>query len=168
LLRQKRYRPAVKLNNHHKVFIWKGCCKNATLWSMKKIIAILSLISLPVFAANVPPASRVWNGLTPNSTPVVTTQFIVTQSTVVTVTVPYLANQLIYSGDGGSICEDPIVNRRCSQTYPTTSVSQTGWIKAYDGMQRVLPGNLQVSTSYIYLRSGAVSNTTHNFEWSYQ
>ncbi len=132
---------------------------------MRYLIGFLLLAS-SASALNVPTSDRTWDGLTPTSSPVVTTALITTQTTVVTVTVPDGANQFIYSGDGGTLCEDPIVHRRCTQTYPTSTVSQTGWIKAYDGVQRTLAGNSQVSTSYIYLRSGAVSSTSHNFEWS--
>lgn len=129
---------------------------------MFRLLALFTLIAGASYAA--PNSSeRVWNGLVPTSAGSVTNQFIVTQTAVVTVTVPYRANQFIYSGDGGYLCENL---SRCSQTFPTTSTVNNGWIKLTDGLSRTLPGNLYVSTSYVYVRSGSTSNTLHIFEWS--
>jgi len=135
---------------------------------MKKIILGLSLLALPAFAANVPETLQ---ASTPHNIPMVagavTNQFV-SASTVVTVTVPFAANTFIASGDNMWVCDDP---RRCGPSFPASSVSVTGW--TFNPSGRILKGNLQVSTSYIYTYARPVDmpsagQAIHSFEWSKQ
>lgn len=97
----------------------------------------------------------------------------VSASTVVTVTVPYFADGFIMSGDPVWVCEDP---NRCGTSFPASTVSVTGWVYSSKDkpLERKLKGNLQVSTSIIYVYArpqDLVSATAQNipaFEWSCQ
>lgn len=114
-------------------------------------------LALPVFA-RVNDCSYTWSGAVPQSSGSVTNQTIVTQSTVVTLTVPSGANQYIYTGDGAVICDN---SNRCSISTVPSNVSETGWAKVTQGDKRTLPG----SQTAIGIKSGAVSSTFHSFEW---
>lgn len=139
----------------------------------KKVMAGLMLISAPVFAIPPYPTPGVLEATTPQNIPTtanaVSTIFV-SASTVVTVTVPYFADTYINSGDPIWVCDSP--TKRCGSTFPTATVSVTGWV--FNPSGRRLLGNLQQSTSliYVYARTqDLVSTTAQNltsFEWSCQ
>jgi len=113
---------------------------------MRFYIVGMCLLTLSAFAANVPTSLE---ATTPQNIPTtagaVSTVFI-SPSTVVTVTVPYFSDTYIMSGDPAWVCDKP---SRCGNTFPTSTVSVTGWV--YNPSGRKLISNLQVSTSLIYL-----------------
>ncbi len=132
-------------------------------------ILVLSALSVPVWAQNVP---QTLQATTPENIPMsagAVTNVFISASTVVTVTVPYFANTFIAGGDNMWVCEN---RARCGNTFPTSTVSSTGWI--FNPAGRILKGNLQQSTSlvYVYARpQDMVSGTTTSqnlgvFEWS--
>lgn len=129
----------------------------------------LLVMSASAFAQNVP---QILQATTPQNIPVsagAVSMPFVSASTVVTVTVPYFADTFIASGDPMWVCDDP---RRCGTTFPTSSVSVTGWVFMPSG--RILKGNLQQSTSLIYVYArpqdmvSATSQNIGSFEWSRQ
>ena len=136
-----------------------------------RLLTILGFTALAAssWAQNVP---QTLQATTPQNIPLsagAVSMPYVSASTVVTVTVPYFANTFIASGDPMWVCEDP---RRCGTTFPSSSVSVTGWVYMPSG--RILKGNLQQSTSLIYVYArpqDMVSTTAQNlgsFEWSNQ
>lgn len=134
---------------------------------MKKLIAALCLASLPVLAA---PQPQNLQAVTPENIPMsagAVTNIYVSASTVTTVTVPYFADTFVASGDPLWVCDD---RNRCGSTFPASTVSVTGWV--FNPSGRMLKGNLQVSTSLIYVYArpqDMVSTTAQNlgaFEWS--
>lgn len=134
---------------------------------MKKLL-LLALLPAVGFAA--PPRPQGLQAVTPENIPMsagAVSNIFVSASTVTTVTVPYFADTFIASGDTLWVCDDPA---RCGTTFPSSSVSVTGWVKNPSG--RMLKGNLQVSTSLIYVYArpqDMVSTTAQNigaFEWS--
>jgi len=137
--------------------------------SLLKITLALSLLGSASYAANIP---QEFQATAPQNIPLsagaVSNPFV-SASTVVTVTVPYFSNTFIAGGDPMWVCEDPA---RCGATFPTSTVSTTGWV--YNPSGRILKGNLQVSTSFIYVYArpqDMVSTTAQNigsFEWSRQ
>ena len=134
---------------------------------MKKLIVALLLLSAPAWAQLKP---QVLNATTPEN---ITTsagaasQVYVTASTVVTLTVPYFASGYIMNGDPAWVCDN---SKRCNvNTFPSSTVSRTGWV--FNPQARNLVTNLQVSQSVIglYVRpQDTVSSTASNivgFEW---
>lgn len=90
---------------------------------------------------------------------------IMTSATqVISVTVPYGANQAIFGGDDAWVCENP---RRCSTTFPTVSTTTAGWL--FNPSGRLLLGNCTVSTSAVYLYPRtlpASGSAITSIEWS--
>lgn len=134
-----------------------------------KTLMGLSLISLPVWAANVPSTLEATTpGNIPTTAGAVSNPFV-SASTVVTVTVPYFADTYLQGGDPLWVCDKPT---RCGTTFPTSTVSSTGWVFYSGG--RKLSGNLQQSTSliYVYARPQDMVSTSQpnigSFEWSSQ
>lgn len=127
---------------------------------MRYLTLGLALVAFPALAT-VNDCNYTWNSQVRQSSGSVTNQTIVTQSTVVSFSVPNGANQYVYTGDGALECENSI---RCGTTQPG-NVSETGWVKVVQGDKMTLRGNNSVSQSTIYLKSGAVSSTFHAFEW---
>lgn len=127
---------------------------------MRYLTLGLALVAFPAFAT-VNECNYTWSGNVRQSSGSVTNQSIVTASTVVSFSVPNGANQFVYTGDGAQVCENSL---RCGTTFPS-NVSETGWIKVAQDDQVTLRGNTSVSQSFISIRSGAVSNTFHSFEW---
>ncbi len=127
---------------------------------MRYLTTGLALLAFPAFAT-VNDCSYTWSGGVRQSSGSVTNQTIVTQSTVVSFSIPNGANQFVYTGDGAQVCENSI---RCGTSFPG-NVSETGWIKVAQGDKVTLRGNNSVSQSFISVRSGAVSSTFHAFEW---
>lgn len=137
---------------------------------MFRILLALILLSSASYAA---PRPDNLQAVTPENIPMsagsVGNVFVPTPSTVVTVTVPYFSDTYIASGDPLWVCDNP---SRCGSTFPTGTVTQTGWVFMPSG--RMLKGNLQVSTSIIYVYArpqDMVSSTAANigaFEWSYR
>lgn len=132
---------------------------------MKFKVLLLSLLATPVLAQNVP---QTLQATTPENIPMsagAVTNVPIPAATVTSVTVPYFANTFIASGDPFWVCEDP---KRCGTTFPTGYVSNTGWI--FNPAGRMLKGNLQVSTSliYVYARTQDIVSGTNlgAFEWS--
>lgn len=132
---------------------------------IKKYVLAASLLASAGFAdvddAYFAPMSY---GNIPMSTGTVTNVFIVTASTVVTVTVPAGANQAIFGGDNLFICENP---SRCGTTFPSATVSSTGWL--YNPQGRILAGDCRTSptTMYAYARELPSTGTAIGvFEWS--
>lgn len=134
---------------------------------MKKL---LLLLALPVVGFAAPPRPNALQAVTPENIPMsagAVTNIYVSASTVTTVTVPYYSDTFIASGDPLWVCEDA---SRCGSTFPASTVSVTGWV--YNPSGRMLKGNLQVSTSLIYVYArpqDMVSTTAQNlgaFEWS--
>lgn len=132
-----------------------------------KILLGLSLFSLPVWAANVP---QVLEATTPQNIPTTAGavgDVFVPASTATSVTVPYFADTYIMSGDPLWVCDYPT---RCGTTFPTNTVSATGWV--YNPAGRKLIGNLAVSTSviWVYARPQDIVSGTNigAFEWSKQ
>ena len=134
---------------------------------MFRLLTILTLLAGASYAA---PAPQTLQAVTPENIPMTAgavTNVFVSASTVVTVTVPYFADTYIAGGDPLWVCPD---RSQCGTTFPTSTVSVTGWI--FNPQARMLKGNLQVSTStiYVYARpQDMVSSTAQNigvFEWS--
>lgn len=133
---------------------------------MKKLL-LLALLPVSAFAA---PRPQNLEAVVPENIPMsagAVSNIYVSASTVTTVTVPYFSDTFIASGDPLWVCEDI---SRCGTTFPASSVSLTGWV--FNPSGRMLKGNLQVSTSTIYLYArpqDMVSTTAQNLgalEWS--
>lgn len=134
---------------------------------MRYLPLALSLLALPVYAANTPgPLEVNTPGNLPTTANAVSNPFV-PASTVISVTVPYYADTYLQGGDPLWVCDKP---SRCGTTFPTSSVSTTGWVYYSGG--RKLQSNLQVSTSiiYVYARPQDVVSGTNigSFEWSCQ
>lgn len=135
--------------------------------TMRLLILGMLLASSAAIAA---PRPNPLAATTPENIPSVAgavSNIFVSPSTVVTVTVPYFADSYIASGDPLWVCDQPT---RCGSTFPTGTVSVTGWV--FNPQARNLQGNLQVSTSliYVYARPQDIVSGTNvgAFEWSYR
>lgn len=131
---------------------------------MNKLIFALMALPAVVVAQNVP---KSLNAVTPENIPSsagAVTNVFVSASNVITVTVPYFADTFIMGGDPMWVCED---TKRCSSSFPTSTVSSTGWI--FNPQGRMLKGNLLQSTSIVYVTArpqDMVSGTNLGvFEW---
>lgn len=134
--------------------------------SLKYILTlVLAAISATPFAAvNVAGFANQSYGNIPYSSGWVDNVRIVTASTVVTVTVPPNANQVIIGGDDLWVADDP---SRTGAVFPTTTVSRTGWIPNPQG--RLLLGNCSRQTPYIYVYARQLPSSgvaIGSFEWS--
>ncbi len=134
---------------------------------MFRMLLALVFLSSASYAA---PKPQVLNATTPENIPVsvgsASMQYM-SASTVVTLTVPYFASGYIMNGDPAWVCDN---SKRCNpNSFPSTSVSQTGW--TFMPQARNLVTNLQVSQSIVgvYVRpQDLVSSTAQNlvgFEW---
>lgn len=131
-----------------------------------KTMALVAL-SVPVWAQSVQTLEATTPQNIPLSAGAVTNVFI-PASTVTSVTVPDGANTFIAGGDNAWVCEDL---RRCSNVFPVATTSTRGWI--FNPSGRMLKGNLQASTSliYVYARPQDIVSGSTNigvFEWSKQ
>lgn len=123
----------------------------------------------PAFAANVPQNTEITQpGNIPTTAGAVSNIFV-SASTVQSFTAPTGADTYLQGGDPLWICDLP---KRCGTTFPTGTVSNTGWVFYSGG--RKLQSNLQSGSNviYVYARStDMVSTTAQNigsFEWSTQ
>lgn len=115
-----------------------------------KILSGLMVISMPVFAAQVVDYGAVGNGWMMNSSGSVSTVFLTSATQAISVTVPFGANAFTASGDGAWACENA---NRCATSFPTGTVSQTGYIYLPKEQRTrvILPGNPSVSQSTVWL-----------------
>lgn len=116
----------------------------------KKVLIGLSLVSMPAFAASVNDYGPVGMGWMMNSPGSVSTVFLTSATQAISVSVPYFANSFTASGDGAWACENA---NRCATSFPTGTVSQTGYIYLPKEQRTriILPGNLTVSQSVVWL-----------------
>lgn len=132
---------------------------------MRSLLTLLLLLAGGAYAA---PRPERFVADSPENVPLTAgavTNVVVTASTVVAVTVPYFADSYIASGDPLWVCDNVA---RCGTTFPASTVSVTGWV--FNPQSRILKGNLNVSTSliYVYARPQDIVSGTNlgAFEWS--
>lgn len=134
---------------------------------MKKTILTLSM-SVLALSVNAQARPQVLMATTPENIPTTAgsvSQINIPAGTVVTASIPYFASGYIMSGDNAWVCDN---SKRCNvNSFPLTTVSQTGWV--FNPQARNLVTNLQVSQSVIGLYArpqDIVSGTnTVSFEW---
>lgn len=137
----------------------------------KKVFIGLSLVSMPAFAAPVNDYGPVSFGWMMNSANAVSTVFMTSATQAISVTAPFGANSFTASGDGAWACEN---SNRCATSFPTATVSQTGYIylPKEQRTRMLLPGNPSVSQSVVWLyprnlpAASALSGTAvESLEW---